>query len=59
MFVIHINAYNQLVPVQPLYLCRRWQDNTDASLSLEKKNQYNTYKDWLRTMEVKRRQALK
>lgn len=39
-----------------LYLCRRWQDNTDASLSIEKKNTYNTYKDWIRTCEIFRRQ---
>lgn len=39
-----------------LYLCRRWNDNTDASLSIEKKNTYNTYKDWIRTCEIFRRQ---
>lgn len=35
-----------------LYLCRRWEDNSDAALSLEKMNQYNLYKDRLRTWEL-------
>lgn len=43
---------------EPLYLCRRWNDNTDASLSIEKKNKFNTYKDWIRTLEIERRQRL-
>ncbi len=38
-----------------LYLCRRWEDNSDASLSVEKMNRYNFYKDKLRTIEVKAR----
>lgn len=42
-----------------LYLCRRWQDNSDASLSMEKKNTYNIYKDWIRTCEIMRRQNSK
>lgn len=44
---------------ESLYLCRRWQDNSDASLSVEKKNAYNTYKDWIRTCEILRRQNAK
>ena len=43
---------------EPLYLCRRWQDNTDASLSVEKQNAFNTYKDTLRTVEIRARQKL-
>lgn len=35
-----------------LYLCRRWQGNSDASLTPEKANRFNTYKDWLRTVEL-------
>ena len=35
-----------------LYLCRRWKGNSDASLSVEKANRYNHYKDSLRTFEV-------
>ncbi|MEN8156816.1 MAG: glycosyltransferase family 2 protein [Bacteroidota bacterium] len=36
----------------PLYLCRRWEDNSDASLSIEAMNKHNHYKDKLRTYEV-------
>jgi len=37
---------------QPVYLCRRWEDNTDASLSVEKMNANNLYKDRIRTFEL-------
>ncbi len=37
---------------EPLYLCRRWEENTDASLSTEAQNRYNLYKDRLRTIEL-------
>ncbi len=39
-----------------LYLCRRWEDNTDASLSQEEINRHNCYKDQLRTWEIRQRQ---
>lgn len=35
-----------------LYLCRRWSDNTDHGLSLERINRNNHYKDSLRTAEI-------
>lgn len=41
-----------------LYLCRRWEGNSDAALSIEKINQNNNYKDNLRTLEIKLRQAM-
>lgn len=41
-----------------LYLCRRWEGNSDAALSIESQNRNNAYKDALRTMEVQARQAL-
>jgi uncharacterized protein YehS (DUF1456 family) len=41
-----------------LYLCRRWEDNSDASLSVEKANANNLYKDKLRTIEIRARQQL-
>lgn len=41
-----------------LYLCRRWEGNSDAALSIEKINQNNNYKDSLRTLEIKLRQAM-
>lgn len=41
-----------------LYLCRRWEGNSDASLSQEKINENNHYKDSLRTIEICSRQKL-
>ncbi len=41
-----------------VYLCRRWDGNTDAALSLEKQNRNNHYKDALRTLELRARQSL-
>lgn len=41
-----------------LYLCRRWEGNSDAALSIERINQNNNYKDSLRTLEIKLRQAM-
>lgn len=38
-----------------LYLCRRWEGNSDAALSIEKVNLNNSYKDSLRTLEMKLR----
>ncbi len=38
-----------------VYLCRRWEDNSDASLSVEAQNKHNTYKDRLRTFELNAR----
>ncbi len=43
---------------EPLYLCRRWEDNTDASLPIERINQNNLYKDHLRTLEIHARQRI-
>lgn len=41
-----------------LYLCRRWEGNSDAALSPEKVNRNNIYKDSLRTMEILDRRSL-
>ena len=38
-----------------LYLCRRWEGNTDSAISLETSNRYDGYKDWLRTQEIRAR----
>ena len=38
-----------------LYLCRRWNDNSDASLDTGAVNQNNFYKDKLRTWELSAR----
>jgi len=43
---------------EALYLCRRWEDNTDASPDVHTKNAHDTYKDRLRTIELKARQNL-
>jgi hypothetical protein len=40
----------------PIYLCRRWEGNTDAVLSIASSNNYNNYKDTLRTIEITARQ---
>lgn len=40
---------------QPVYLCRRWDDNTDASLDIQRENANNLYKDRVRTFELKSR----
>lgn len=43
---------------EEVYLCRRWEGNSDAALSIEKVNQNNCYKDMLRTMEIIDRRKL-
>ncbi len=35
-----------------LYLCRRWEGNSDAALSVEQANSNNKYKDSIRTAEL-------
>ena len=41
-----------------LYLCRRWEGNSDAALSPEKVNRNNAYKDRLRTLEIEARRQM-
>ena len=41
---------------QPVYLCRRWEGNSDADLDINKQNAFNTYKDRVRTIEIMARQ---
>ena len=38
-----------------LYHCRRWDGNSDAALDIVKMNAHNTYKDRIRTWELKAR----
>lgn len=40
-----------------VYLCRRWDDNSDASLDIVKMNGHNLYKDRIRTWELQARIA--
>jgi hypothetical protein len=44
---------------EPLYLCRRWEDNSDAALDVNKLNANNLYKDRIRTIELLARKKLK
>jgi glycosyltransferase involved in cell wall biosynthesis len=41
-----------------LYLCRRWEGNSDAALAIDKVNANNFYKDKLRTIEMAARMQL-
>lgn len=43
---------------ESLYLCRRWSDNTDASLRIEETNRNNAFKDAVRTDEIMARKAI-
>jgi hypothetical protein len=43
---------------EPLYLCRRWEGNSDADLDIARQNAFNQYKDKLRTFELAARQRL-
>ena len=43
---------------EPVYICRRWEGNTDASLTIEQENKNNSYKDLIRSEEIKVRQNL-
>jgi glycosyltransferase involved in cell wall biosynthesis len=43
---------------EPIYLCRRWEGNSDAGIDVAKQNAFNFYKDKLRTFELIARQRL-
>jgi len=43
---------------EPIYLCRRWEGNSDADLDISRQNAFNSYKDKLRTFEIMARQKL-
>jgi len=52
-----ISRYYQIGRIfEPLYLCRRWEENSDASIDIHKQNAFNFYKDKIRTMELWARQ---
>ncbi|MCM1310749.1 MAG: glycosyltransferase [Bacteroides sp.] len=42
-----------------LYFCRRWGGNSDSNLSRDKINANNTYKDWIRSVEIVARRNAK
>lgn len=41
-----------------LYLCRRWEGNTDARLSIEEANRHDAFKDSIRSKEIRARKAM-
>ena len=43
---------------EPVYLCRRWEGNSDANLDIARQNTYHSYKDKVRTFELLARQRL-
>jgi Glycosyl transferase family 2 len=43
---------------EPIYICRRWEGNTDSSLSIEQENSNNFYKDKIRTIEILARKQI-
>ena len=54
---LNISRYYQIGRIyEPLYLCRRWEDNSDAELDILKSNAHNFYKDKIRTLEFWARQ---
>ena len=53
---LNISRHYQIGRVYDVvYLCRRWEDNTDAALDVVKMNGHNLYKDRLRTWELQAR----
>lgn len=54
-----ISRYYQIGRIyHPIYLCRRWEGNSDAELDIVKYNSYNLYKDRIRTIEILSRQNI-
>jgi hypothetical protein len=40
---------------EPIYICRRWEGNSDADPGIAKTNLNNIYKDKIRTIEIRAR----
>lgn len=54
---LNISRYYQIGRIyEPLYLCRRWEENSDAALDIHRLNAHNFYKDKIRTIEFRARQ---
>jgi hypothetical protein len=54
---LNISRYYRIGRIyEPLYLCRRWEENSDSSLDVQKQNTHNFYKDKIRTIEFRARQ---
>jgi hypothetical protein len=43
---------------ESLYLCRRWEGNTDAALTIEERNRNDAFKDKVRTEEILARKEI-
>ncbi|MBN1982678.1 MAG: glycosyltransferase family 2 protein, partial [Chitinivibrionales bacterium] len=43
---------------ESLYYCRRWEGNSDSNLPIDTVNKHDSYKDYLRRMEITARQKL-
>jgi len=56
---LRLSRYYQIGRIfEPVYVCRRWEGNSDAGLSRETANRHNLYKDRLRTLEILARQQM-
>lgn len=44
--------------MEAIYLCRRWEGNSDADLDVARSNTYHAYKDRVRTFEIAARQRM-
>lgn len=56
---LNISRHYQIGRVYDVvYLCRRWEDNSDAALDITKTNANNLYKDRIRTWELQARVAM-
>jgi len=43
---------------EPIYFARRWEGNSDAALALNTANRFDSYKDYLRTVEILARKRM-
>jgi hypothetical protein len=43
---------------EPIYVCRRWEGNSDAGVDVARQNSFNAFKDKIRTFEILARQRM-
>ncbi len=54
--MLAISRYYKIARIyNPIYICRRWEGNSDSNISYEKEKKHNEYKDFIRTLEIKAR----
>ncbi|HOX56681.1 MAG TPA: glycosyltransferase family A protein [Candidatus Paceibacterota bacterium] len=57
--VLAVSRQYQIARIyEPIYLCRRWEGNSDAGIDVTRQNAFNFYKDKLRTFEILARQRM-